>query len=63
MDINESKLDRFLRSFAGLLIIGWGLYSQSWLGAFGIIPLTTGLVGWCPAYALFGFSTCESSES
>jgi hypothetical protein len=24
----------------------------------GLIPVATGLVGWCPPYALFGISTC-----
>ncbi|TGK17965.1 DUF2892 domain-containing protein [Leptospira fluminis] len=63
MAINEGRLDRFLRVLVGVVAIGWGIYSQNWLGAFGILPLTTGLVGWCPAYALFGFSTCARSES
>lgn len=25
----------------------------------GLIPLTTGLVGWCPPYAMLGISTCK----
>jgi hypothetical protein len=24
-----------------------------WLGLIGIAPLVTGMVGWCPVYALF----------
>ncbi len=24
----------------------------------GLIPLATGLLGWCPPYALLGISTC-----
>lgn len=30
----------------------------SWWGVVGLVPLGTGLVGWCPAYLPFGFSTC-----
>ena len=39
-------------------------------GQFGVLPghlplmaaMATGLVGWCPAYTLFGFKTCATSE-
>ena len=30
---------------------------SSW-GYLGIVPLLTGLIGSCPLYTLFGFSTC-----
>lgn len=29
----------------------------AWLG---LVPLLTGLVGYCPAYALFGIRTCKA---
>ena len=38
------------------LIIGLCVAVSVYLG---IVPLATGLVGWCPPYALFGFSTCK----
>lgn len=25
----------------------------------GLIPLATGLIGWCPPYALLGINTCR----
>jgi hypothetical protein len=28
-------------------------------GWIGIVPLATGLIGWCPPYALFGWNTCS----
>ncbi len=28
-------------------------------GYLGIVPLLTGLMGWCPPYAMFGFNTCS----
>ncbi|HEX4847241.1 MAG TPA: DUF2892 domain-containing protein [Novosphingobium sp.] len=29
----------------------------TWLG---IVPLLTGLVGWCPPYSLLGINTCKA---
>jgi hypothetical protein len=28
-----------------------------WLGLIGLVPLLSGILGWCPAYGLFGVST------
>jgi hypothetical protein len=28
-------------------------------GLIGVVPLATGLVGWCPAYSIFKFKTCH----
>jgi Protein of unknown function (DUF2892) len=25
----------------------------------GVVPLATGLMGWCPAYLPFGISSCK----
>jgi hypothetical protein len=27
------------------------------MGIVGVVPLATGLSGWCPLYSLFGFRT------
>lgn len=27
-------------------------------GHVGVVPLLTGLIGWCPPYALLGFNSC-----
>ena len=59
---NEGTWDRVLRFFAGI-VLGYAAW-VIWPGALAIvslviaaIALVTGLVGWCAAYALFGFST------
>ncbi len=57
MKANVGGIDRILRIVVGLAVIGWGVYAHNWLGAIGAIPLFTGLIGWCPAYAPFGLST------
>jgi hypothetical protein len=57
MKCNVGKTDRVLRIVAGLGIIGFGLATQNWWGAVGIVPLFTGIVRWCPAYMPLGIST------
>jgi hypothetical protein len=57
MNQNVGGVDRILRVVAGLALIGWGAATQNWLGAIGIVPLATALIGWCPVYLPFGIST------
>lgn len=57
MKKNVGGIDRGLRIVAGLVIGGVGIYFHSWWGLVGIIPLATGLIGWCPAYCPFKIST------
>ncbi len=60
MTRNEGQTDRLLRIVAGLVLLGLAVTSQytpwTWIG---VVPLLTGLIGWCPAYSLFGISTCK----
>ena len=57
---NVGGIDRIIRIVVGLVVIGWGVYAQNWLGAIGIVPLLTGFIRWCPAYLPFGFKTCHT---
>lgn len=57
MKNNVGPVDRTLRIVLGLAIIVWGYMEQNWLGAIGLIPLLTGLIGWCPAYCPLKVST------
>ena len=56
---NEGTIDRVIR-----VAVGVGVLSLAFVGPqtpwayLGVIPLVTGLVGFCPAYALFGIRTC-----
>lgn len=59
---NIGKVDRIIRVIVGLAIIILGIYFKSWWGAVGILPLITAGIGWCPAYFLFGISTCKTKE-
>jgi hypothetical protein len=60
--INEAAWDRAIRILAAIALAyaAW----MTWPGTtsivslvIGTIALVTGLVGWCPAYALFGISS------
>jgi hypothetical protein len=61
---NEGTIDRAIR-----IVLGLGLLSlvfvgpQSPLGYIGLVPLATGLIGFCPLYKIFGFSTCPAKRS
>ena len=59
MDINVGSTERLLRIIVGVVIIGLGLYFQSWWGVVGIIPLLTGLFRFCPLYKMLGMNTCK----
>jgi hypothetical protein len=61
MKLNEGLFDRVARITIGYLLLSSFFLldgNVKWLTLIGILPLATGLTGWCPAYAPFGFSTC-----
>jgi membrane protein implicated in regulation of membrane protease activity len=59
MTSNVGGIDRILRIAIGLVLIALAATGTvGWWGWLGIVPLATGAIGWCPPYALFGFSTC-----
>lgn len=56
---NVGPLDKTLRIVAGLVLIVLALTGTigAW-GWIGVVPIATGLLGWCPAYTLLGIRTC-----
>jgi hypothetical protein len=59
MTSNVGGIDRIARIVIGLVLIGLSLSGTIGIwGWLGVVPLATGAIGWCPPYALFGFSTC-----
>jgi hypothetical protein len=54
---NEGKVDRIFRILVGIGLLIWGYLAHSWWGAIGLIPLLTGLFGFCPLYAIFRINT------
>lgn len=69
MKINEGTIDRALRVIAGLVLIGLAATGTLvgvwvWIGAvIGVVLLLTGAIGFCPAYGIFGMSTCPMKKS
>jgi hypothetical protein len=61
MKLNVGSLDKVLR-----IVVGLGLLSlffvlegaAKWWGLVGLVPLGTGLIGFCPLYAILGLNTC-----
>lgn len=62
MEKNEGNLDRMIRVLLGLALIAYALLmptaSLAVIAWIGVIPLVTGLIGWCPIYRIFGMNTC-----
>jgi hypothetical protein len=56
---NEHNIERVFRVAAGLGLLSLVFVGpQTPWGWIGVVPLTTGLIGSCPLYTVFGFSTC-----
>ncbi len=59
MKCNSGTVDRAIRVIAGLALIAMAyMHTIGAWGYIGVVPLLTGVVGFCPAYAIFGMSTC-----
>lgn len=61
---NEGGWDRALRVIVGVVLISLVFVGpQTPWGWIGIVPLLTGLSGRCPAYSIFGVSTCARPDT
>ncbi len=60
MKRNVGSLDRTIRIAAGVVLIALAATGTvGWWGWLGLVPLATGLTGWCPPYSLLGINTCS----
>ena len=64
MKKNIHTIERIVR-----VVLGAGLISLAFVGPanswffLGAVPLLTGLVGWCPPYAMLGINTCNLGKN
>ena len=64
MKANSGTIDRALRVIVGLVLVGLAAAGTIGMwGWIGVVPLVTGLIGFCPAYAIFGISTCPMKNN
>ncbi len=63
MKTNVGGIDKILRMAVGVVLIGLAVAGVgtpwTWIG---VLPLLTGIVGFCPAYSLIGVSTCPAKK-
>ena len=63
MTKNVGGIDRIIRISAGVALIAAAATGAIGVwGYIGLVPLATGLMGWCPPYAMFGFNTCSMKK-
>ncbi|MGA9666487.1 MAG: DUF2892 domain-containing protein [Gallionella sp.] len=69
MKLNVGTIDRALRVIAGLVLIGLAATGTLigmwvWVGwVIGAVLVLTGIFAFCPAYAIFGMSTCPMKKT
>lgn len=64
MTKNVGNIERIVRIAAGLVLMA--LAATSTLGVWawlGVVPLATGILGWCPPYSLWGINTCKNKNT
>ena len=61
MENNVGFQDRTIRIAVGIALLALAVFKPdwpfSWVGWIGIVPVVTGIWGWCPLYSLFGINT------
>ncbi|MFA7291017.1 MAG: DUF2892 domain-containing protein [Rhodocyclaceae bacterium] len=63
MKANVGGFDKIARIGAGVVLVGLAATGTVGIwGWIGLVPLATGLMGWCPAYNLLGMNTCPMKK-
>ena len=63
MTKNEGTIDRIARIVAGVVLLSLVFVGpQSPWGYIGLVPLLTGLVGYCPLYSILGICTLSKAS-
>ena len=62
MQKNVGGIDKIARIVVGIALIVWAIAGGPVWAWIGVLPLATGLLGWCPAYTLLGVKTCPMKK-
>lgn len=64
MNSNVGGIDKTLRIIVGVALVAWaaafGGPTWAWIG---VVPLVTGVIGFCPLYPLIGRNSCCSGKT
>ena len=61
---NVGTVDKVIRIILGLVLLALVFVGpQTPWGWIGIIPLVTGLIGFCPLYSVLGINTCPTKKA
>lgn len=60
---NVGTIDRALRAIVGIILIALVFVGPktAW-GWIGLVPLATAIIGYCPPYSIFGWSTAKKGQ-
>jgi len=64
MNPNVGDVDRVFRFVLGVALLSFIFISDKdfrWVGLIGLVPIFTGIKGWCPMYAMLGVRTRPTS--
>ncbi len=66
---NVGGIDKVLRIIVGIIMLSFVLMAfigpqttWAYLGLIGLIPLITGIIGYCPTYQLVGMNTYKNKR-
>lgn len=62
MKANVGGIDRILRIIVGIALVAWALMGGPVWAWIGVVPLATGLIGFCALYPLLGINTCPTKK-
>lgn len=57
MNKNMGQKDRVVRAFIGVILMVYGIVFQNLIGIFGLIPLATAIIAYCPLYDILGVTS------
>ena len=63
MQCNVGQTEKIIRIIIGAGLITAGVIYGSWWGIIGLVPLVTGIIGWCPAYKVLGLNSCGAGKT